>query len=217
MGGGIHFDIVKTLEVFTNPDEDPTQIVDKEEVEIPSTLWFGVAESQPPILKSTGGLFFILRIYRCFATSWYASKNLAPENHRVGGITGEVVVSVQAKMEDGSSPTMDSVRHGGSLKPEEVQMSTQAAFCSESPGDEEMTSVKTLVGNLLEDVKDSTPFVPIWIFNFTTLILYQCKDMGPNCDMSRWKRRYQDDASLIMGELASTSEQVEAHLGWTLM
>ena len=64
-------------------------------------------------------------------------------------------------MEDGSSPTMDSVRHGGSLKPEEVQMSTQAAFCSESPGDEEMTSVKTLVGNLLEDVKDSTPFVPI--------------------------------------------------------
>ena len=38
MGGGIHFDIVKTLEVFTNPDEDPTQIVDKEEVEIPSTL-----------------------------------------------------------------------------------------------------------------------------------------------------------------------------------
>ena len=34
----IDFEIVKTLEVFTNPGEDPTQIVDKEEVEIPSTL-----------------------------------------------------------------------------------------------------------------------------------------------------------------------------------
>ena len=91
-------------------------------------------------------------------------------------------------------------------------MSTQVAFSSESPGDGEMNPMTTLIDNL-EDVKDSAPFVQILIFNFPALILYQCKHMGPNCDMSRWKGRYQDDAILIRDELSSTSEKIEAHLG----